>query len=173
MTLPLEGISHYILSVETNSPNFTVNTAVNEVPIVFPASIVFEDGFGQTYFTYGDNVFIESIRFQLDYSFGNGENNFGVNEGMLVSMVYEDFNANTGNLTQFGANGRAQYPTLQCDLPVESFIRQPDNVDSKWRFILFNLNGSVSMLNVPSALNGQNFLVRVYLKIRHTLEMIN
>lgn len=167
------GISHYINTVAGLS--FTVDNTIREVDVAkagLPVSFFDANGFEN--FQYGENVFIESIRVQLPYGFGNGNNTVAspAETGIHVELNWRDFNGNADFLFQFGSNGMTRLPTFNCDLPVNTMIDQPAAIDSKWKIQLPDFEASISMLNVPDILHTDVLLLRVFLKVRHTLAMI-
>jgi len=169
------GISHYINTVEGSGPTFTVdNTAKNADITKNTLPQDFFDASGLFDFTFGDNIFIEAVRVQLPYSFGNG-NNAGASpteSGIYLELGYRDTNANIGTLDEFGVDGIFRIPTFNCDLPVMTLINQPANVDSDWKFQLKDIEANISMLNIPGNINGDVLTPRVFLKVRHTLPMV-
>ena len=164
MSLSLLGISENISALSTVA---VIDNTLTTLSIIDAGPLTFQDASGNVWFPRGENFFIESIRFQLDYSFGNGSP-----AGISFVMNYLDDNANSGFITEFGDNGQGFYPTFNCDLPVNTFIEMPSNVTAKWSVNISGLFAQVSMLNVPDSINGQTLNMRTFLKIKHTLQMV-
>jgi len=169
------GINHYINTVKGAGPAFTVNNAVNDVDIT-PNTLPqdFFDASGLFNFDFGENVFIETIRVQLPYSFGNGDNASAspAESGIYLEMGYRDTAANLGSLDQLGVNGILRIPSFNVDVPINTMINQPSNVVADWKIQLVDIEANISMLNVPASLNALIFTPRVFLKVRHTLNMV-
>ncbi len=171
MTDIVQGVSEYIIS-ETVSPSFVVNTALTDVNIIDNGVLDFFDSANNPFFPHGDNVIIEAIRFQTDFAFGNGEANQLGNPGVRIQLGYIDVNTNSGNVTEVGGNGFITVPSFNVDFPLNTFVRQPANVDSDWTFRQLLISGNVSMLNVPASLNATTQRIRTYMKVRHTFPMV-
>ena len=164
-----EGTRQYIFESAVNSTFLVVNNAVVDIALSDVVGVSpLEDAQSNIYFTYGDNVFIESIRFQLPYSFGNGADTSDI-KGKLG---FRDFNGNNGVIAELGTLGEFALPSFNIDFPINTLIKQPSTVDSKWSFEIISAQGRVSMLNVPAALNAATIHGRFYINVRTTLPRV-
>lgn len=162
-----EGKSGVIFPVPVNCPFATVDNTqlgLNLAGGSLPA--LMNDASGFPYFTYGDNVLIESCRIQLPYAFGNGDVVAGP---ISFQLGYIDKNLNDGLVTQVGAQGQVQLPSFNVDFPINKFIRMPANVNSDWALRVLTTTGNVSMVNVPNSLNGQLVRGVLYCRVSYTL----
>lgn len=169
MTLPLVGISEFLVT-PAGTAQFTVNTAVDSVGITQVSAIAFQDATTANEVVFGDNIFLQSIRFQLPYAFGNGNITDKTNWGMEYHLTFDDGIAN-GNINEFGALGQNRFPSFNCDFPINSLVYTAPQIRFNWELRGELVSGSVSMFNVPDDLNGDTFDIDVYLKVRHTIRL--
>lgn len=163
------GRRQYIFENNADAAFLVVNNAVVDLALTpVGGNAPLEDGLGNIFFAFGDNVFIESIRFQLPYSFGNG----GDSSPITGQLGYRDDNGNTGTVEEIGESGIFNIPSFNIDFPINTFIPQPANVDSKWSFEMLASGGIVSMLNVPASLNAATIHGKIFLNVRHTLNRV-
>lgn len=163
----LEGIVD-ILEVQTGEFQFTVNTAVDSVPIgaVAAPKQFFSAGSVAT-FQEGDNAFIESIYVRFPYQFGLAGGQLDV---FLQSL---DAALTPASLDRFGTGGKLFVPFLCNEIVLNNYIPQPTHTaGGNWSLACRDISGNVSMINAPSSLDGQTLDVFVGLKVRHTLDLI-
>ena len=165
------GIVHYINTFEGAGPSFSVDVAANEVRIdknTLPQNLW--DASLLPNFTYGDNILIEAIRVQLPYSFGNGDNASSGSQ-ILIKLGYKDVTSGSGPISEIGVDGIIIVPTFNCDVTLNTLFYLPSNVTDDFVIQLLDLDGWISMLNVPAQLDTLVMTPQVFLKVRHTLPM--
>jgi len=164
-----KGIREYIFEDDTTSSFLVVNNAVVDLALtdVVGVSPLIGDA-GEAFFAFGDNIFIESVRVQLPFSFGNGKDNTELK--MIVG--YRDGLGNVGLVTELGNVGGFRLPSYNIDFPINTFIPQPSNVLAKWGLEIAVLDGRVSMLSVPAVLNASTIRATVFMNVRHTFARV-
>jgi len=171
-----------------STPYFTVNTSLNSVEIMLPPSplatlVPMINSYGQARFCKGDNLNLISLGLKLPLSFELvGEDAFEVNpermDMMCLSMqanVYEPGSPNPV-AKNFGS-GQIIVPYENYELSYNTFFNDPStSFNGDFEVVLWPhpytysgtaQNPKVSMLNVPTSLNGKKFYMSIFAKIEH------
>ena len=155
--------------------NFTVNTAVLSVPIVGIENLFVIDCLALTrnYFAARDNCTIETVSVSLPSCFSS-VNLAGVSP--LTARIRWQSTAGINYPMDELNGGGYGYFGIQCEnqeIPLNVFVNHPAIVGNPgMSFIVKNIFGNISMVNVPIALNGVVFPIYLYVKIKHTINMI-
>ena len=160
-----EGLLHYISN--NAGVTVTVDTAAKVVNAVLTGTPEFIDNTSNLYFDLKDNVLIEEIQVSLPYQFGQG-----TITPAQIRLSWEDTAAHSGDVTEFGDEGRLYIPDIAQPYSLTNFIEFPATATTKYKLMLTNFDLSVSMINAPAALHGDVLNINVFLKVRHTLPMI-
>lgn len=164
--------------------SFTVNTAVNFVPLT-PTVLgdpILYSGNDEYKFTKGDNITILSAGYFLPERFViYGHDNAAAAKNCVPWLfLYSIGSAGAGSVVwQFGSNGRLNCPFPNYEFSLGTFV---DSIELGmidpfyWLTLRFpfqsdadNLN--ISMVDVPAAMNGVKFYVVPFIKVLHTLPM--
>lgn len=149
---------------------FTVNTALDSVPLVLTGAPSLLVNAGVKYLPYGENCIIKGFCLSHPYQFGQGPIDQGSNEPMFVQLGWRDSAGNNGTIQQVDT-GLFNIPDPNVWYDTDIFIPQPAAVTNKWFFEIIGLGGEVSMFNVPADLNTDVLDSCFHLKILHTLAL--
>ena len=177
----------------SSTPYFTVNTSVASVEIVLPSSpldtkVPMINSYGQAKFSRGDNFNLISLGLKLPLSFELvGEDALGGNpermDMMCLSMVANVYGSGMFPVEHSLGSGQIIVPYENYELSINSFFNDPSVAFSgDFELVLWPhpytysgtaQNPKVSMLNVPSSLNGKKFYMSIFAKIEHNQTMKN
>jgi hypothetical protein len=170
MTTYTVGLTHWITNYG-NTLTFTANNAVTSQPITLAGLPNLGRTSALVYFPYGDNCLIESISLVLPFQYSGGEM-----PPPSVRLGWVDKAANNGNLVEFGANGEFSIPEYNQPWDVYNMINMPAGVAAAqpWGIRILAVSGLwANQINGPAILNGTTQACRVFLKVRHTLDMVS
>jgi len=121
------------------------------------------------FFVDGDNVIVESITLKLPYAFGAADSPF------LFLMGAADVTLVPIPLPEFGGGGLFAFSIPQWEFAQPLYIPQPAALSGgKWALTADCVAGAnrISMIYCPPALDGDDLLPMLWLKIRHNFPMI-
>lgn len=144
---------------------FTVNNAVNYVPLVYTGTAsqhILTTGYYEKLFDIADNFEVVSLGFSIPSGFSMWE------QFAKFDMMYKS----NGAEVYFPGLERLCVPFENYELPINSFYNVKDlNMDDKKIGVkILNPTGNnlnISMIGVPAALNGLVFPVSAFVKISH------
>lgn len=149
-----------------------VNTAALNVSVSLASNLAFVGITGKQYFEALEGVSLQSVLCNIPYGFGQALNPH------YIRLAWEDGTGNTQPIPELGGADLSPYGTALiipslCDgnpFPGNGlFLRVPDS--KRWRLVLTGISLSVSMVNVPTALNGQDIPITYTLQVEHALDM--
>lgn len=169
MAIAIEEILDIFLP--SDQPSFVVNTAVNEVAIVPSANndppLSGRDqltGFPIANFIPIDNVLILGAGVTLPFCFDVST------ENLVLQLWWFDV---TGIIGPFPA-AELIIPNANQEIPLNIFspwggggVNSPDNA----HLCAYIINGKISMINAPAALNGSTQHLRPWVRIKHNLQL--
>ncbi len=168
----------------SDCPKFTVNNAVNFVPVTNMATEkVFWSGASRSTFATGDNLIILSAGYFIPENFAlwNMENLNGVEEPTVqLRLRLKESGGVYWDINGFGSGGVLPLPFPNYEISLGGFV---DTVNLGLSDPTFTLTGymnydsttatpdrmQISMINVPAALNGVVFYIIPFVKVMHTL----
>jgi len=148
---------------------FECDAAVNSVDMDFTGPAKFFDSNGVSNFVAGDQVTIQQISIILPMSFCQGD----MNVPYQFKLEWET-NSSSGVIDQFGNNGTGQFPKPDIYnflLGIE-LADNDDRLTDLWELQIGNFKGTVSMVNLPGALDGEILPAQVGLLVAHNEDML-
>lgn len=166
---------------------FTVNTALTNVPIVktVPGSLITHyAGAGTSKFIRGDNFTILSVgvfvpeRF-VAYQYETGGGGGEISSPVLYLAGLPDGAALPIALFNVGANGQIRIPFFNYEMSMGVFTDTEENnfnavtfeLQSQYPFTSGLDDPTISMIDVPAALNGITFSVVPFIKVLHNTHL--
>lgn len=152
--------------IEADSGNFTVDTSQKKVNLTaLVSNEAFQNAGAFNAFVDGDNVFLDSMRIKPPYQFGHADGEvFCSFEWFQNSLDFE--------VPELGFFGNVYFPKPDIALCPGIQLAAPFPGAGNFRLELNQLEMAVSMMNVPSALNGEVLNFRVQCVVKHTLPMV-
>ena len=153
-------------------PTFVVNTAVTEVVANFvPAPNTFYGIFGtaagQTKFQPNDNLSVISMALVLPFCFGLGS------EVPQFALAWRDTGGGSYSVPEWGTNSYQLFSVCNAEIPIGQYL--------PWNPLIVGVTNSqlavtalrvtISMLGVPSALNGTTQDIQIVFKVLHNLDL--
>jgi hypothetical protein len=169
-----------IIEVLTNAPGqagtFTIDTTQQDVAVTsLPAghSLNMVNGAGNKTFPQGDNFNLLSIGVSLPYSFVASVAMSGANQYSPVIQFNYTKTGGGGGVLPGLAGGLTILPFLNYELAIGQYIDVAGILDSFYLKGFFNAAGvpHVSMIGVPTTMNGQTFEIQIWMKIEHNLPL--
>lgn len=159
-----------ILSNDSNTFKFTVNTAVNSVAsaLVGAPNIPLKAANSDLYFPAGNGCIVESIGLRFPYQFTKAE------DPLVVGLQYANRSLGwNGFVTEFTDDGRIEIPTVDCLIEVNQYIPYPSGANGEdWFFRIFFSDVDVSQLNCPAALDTLELDIFFYMIVHSTEAVI-
>jgi hypothetical protein len=157
--------------------SFTVNTAANEVAIDTTTALnawdyTFVNGQGNQFFQIADQPKIISIGMGLPYYFDSGDQN------LMLRFGYVTIGGSSGVLSQIApTTGDFVFPLMNEEIEIDAFIPWPEPISAvTHRNIALQgimTSGKISMIGVPASLNLAVLYPMPFIKVLHTLPMVN
>lgn len=151
--------------------SFTVNLAVNSVPIVGVAGAFNVQAGLKSWFVPKDNPVIESIAISFPCCFSSVN---VINEELQARLYFNDTAAVLYPVTELNAGDG--YIGIYCEnqeIELNTRVEYPAAVipPNRCRF-LGTLTGRMCMINVPAAFDTLTIFLTAYIKVRHTLPLV-
>lgn len=155
-------------------PTFTVNTAVSEVTANFNAVPnffwgVFSTPSGLNVFEPQDNVRILSMWIVLPFCFGLGST------VPRWGLVWKDALTTTGyTVPEWSTDGQQWIPTANIEIPIDQYLPHNPLLGPPYsgaQLAIGIMNLTISMINVPAALNGTTQDIQIALKVLHNSDL--
>jgi len=151
--------------------SFLVTAGGADVPVqpATPIVVPFMGAAGVHFFAGGEPVTLRSIRPLFPYQFG-----WGAQVAHVVSILFRLPGGILQVIPELGGpigSSSIRMANL-CDvMDLNLNIRPPADYSTTWELVLALQNAVVSMLNVPTALNGQTLNPSYMLTVEHTTKL--
>lgn len=155
--------------VGNNAYTFTVNNAIQTVPLVAPISAnpFFQDAGGASIFPNGDNINVLSFGIRLPFCFHFGDGTPSLLLNWMDPITHGQI------VFQNPLNGLLFFPLADTDIELGFFERHPGvfngNIALQINYQLLGVN--IDMTGVPNSFNGQSISVYPWLKLLHTISL--
>lgn len=144
---------------------FTVDNTVPEVASGIPAAGQdYATPAGLKWFEMGDNVVLTGISINLPYQFGQGTGN------PFINVVWRDAGGADTLIPELSGSSNLFFPTVcgMLELPPDGIFIKAPIVGGKRKLVMTAVTLNISMLNVPTLINGAVLDIGSSLRLFHT-----